>query len=770
MNPARTAKAAGLLALLVLLNFSSLPANTDPFPIPEVIAPNVAFWTKVYATYTTCQGIVHDNEDLNITYEVIDLLPYNAPGADRTNRRRMKQTNEKYEQILKRLAQRPDHPDPECQRVAALFAEPRIAAQFRQAADRVRCQIGQKDRFQDGLVRSGAYIDQIRSIFKSYELPEDLAYLPHVESSFNPQAYSKSGAAGMWQFTNRTGKRFMQVGYAVDERRDPISATYAAAQLLKENYAQLGDWPLALTAYNHGTGGMQRAKALHGGYAQVYQSYQSRSFKFASRNFYSEFLAARHVASNHQEYFPNLALDSPVPYRIHKLDGFAPFAKLSEHFGIDPQTLKQLNPALRQPVLGGQKHVPKGYALRLPEASERVETVVAAAIPEELYHDDQKPSLFYTVQPGDTASKVARSHGVEVAELALANNLDRRATVFPHQTLRIPARGERPTKPVTPVVEPSTPILVAAAETPAVAQALQKAEQPVETVEQPVLKAEQLVVASVQPAPKAEEPLQTAEQPVVKVEQPVLKAERPAQTVAQAVLEAKQPAQKAEQPAPARSEPPLEQYPQPMLASVIPLPRTELGPASPLTIEALRQQASNDQIVTADVGFERILQVEGRPVGVIQVEIEETLGHYAEWADVRTQQIRNLNGLSFSSVLQLHQKIKIPLHRVGAQAFEQNRYEFHKSLQEDFFAVYRIGELQDYSVQNGDNYWTLCQTKFAIPMWLLKHCNPEADLADLHIQQKLIIPIIEKASADDVSPADEQEIEEEAPSQTGGEI
>lgn len=772
MNPARMVKAAGLLALLVFLNISSLPANTDPFPIPEVIAPNVAFWTKVYATYTTRQGIVHDNEDLNITYEVIDLLPYDAPGADRTNHRRMKQTNEKYEQILKRLAQRPDHPDPECRQVAALFAEPRSAQQFRQAADRVRCQIGQKDRFQDGLVRSGAFMDQIRSIFRSYELPEDLAYLPHVESSFNPHAYSKSGAAGMWQFTNRTGKRFMQVGYAVDERRDPISATYAAAQLLKENYAQLGSWPLALTAYNHGTGGMLRAKALHGDYAQVYQSYQSRSFKFASRNFYSEFLAARQVASNHQEYFPGLALDSPMPYRIHKLEGFASFAKLSEHFGIDPRTLKELNPALRQPVLGGQKHVPKGYALRLPEASEKVETVVAAAIPEELYHDDQKPSLFYTVQPGDTASKVARTHGVEVAELATANNLDRRATLFPHQTLRIPARGDGLTKPVTPLVEPSAPILVAATETSTLSQPLQKSKQPVQTVEQPVRKSEPLVVASAQPAPKAEEPLQKeTEQPVLKVEQPLLVAEQPAQKAAQpVVVEAKAPVQKAEKPSPTPSEPPLEQYPQPMLASVIPLPRTEPAAAPALTIEALRLQASNDQIVTADVGFERLLKIDGRLVGVIQVEVEETLGHYAEWADVRTQQIRNLNGLSFSSGLQLHQKIKIPLHRVSAQAFEQNRYEFHKSLQEDFFAVYRIGELQDYSVQNGDNYWTLCQTKFAIPMWLLKHCNPEVDLADLHIQQKLIIPIIEKASADDVSPADEQELEEEAPSQTGGEV
>jgi membrane-bound lytic murein transglycosylase D len=874
------AKTAGLLTLFIFLSFASLRADSDLFPMPDVIAPNVAFWTKVYATYPTSRGLVHDNLNLNVIYDVIELLPYNAPGADKTNRQRMKTANQKYEQILQRLAENPNCDDTECRRVAALFPEPRTAHQFQQALPRVRCQIGQMDRFREGLIRSGAYIDQIRTIFKTYNLPVDLAYLPHVESSFNTNAYSKAGAAGMWQFTQGTGKRFMQVGYTVDERRDPILATHAAAQLLRENYAHLRDWPLAVTAYNHGTGGMLRAKQQHGDYAQVFQSYQGRSFKFASRNFYSEFLAARQVAADYKTYFGELALAAPVPYRTHVLDGFVSFSKLSQHFGVSPEELKRLNPALRQPVVTGQKHVPKGYALRLPASTESPQSLMAGLIPETLYQKDQKPTRFYTVKRGDTVGKIARAHGVEADELILANNLGKRATILPHQTLRIPTRGEKPSLPempllasnesssktaspeikvavpaaqaVTPSVKAGTPVAVTAsaekAKTPVEVAAttvleskaptaqptslVAQAEPPVEVVVAPAVETKapvvataaavmeairtpevnsttpllepkapekesktSILVATAEPMAavvrKAEPPAAAAaavpEQPPAAItesqkaiaETPMAASEAPGVETATQKTEPSEPVAAAtvkpptDLEEPATKELPLGKYPQPVLASVIPV-----APASPekeaLTLEALRQQVSNDQIVAADVGFKGIIKVNGQPVGVIRIEIEETLGHFADWADVRTQQIRNLNGLSFNSVIHLHQKIKIPLHRVTAEAFEQNRYEYHKRLQEDFFAVYRIGELQDYYVRHGDNYWTLSQSKFDIPMWLLKHCNPETDLADLQINHKLIIPIVEKASADDASPADEQGTEapnqEEASSRPVGEV
>ncbi|MEE4114104.1 MAG: transglycosylase SLT domain-containing protein, partial [Desulfobacteraceae bacterium] len=454
-----------ILVFSVLLGLSHLPVHAaeEPFPLYPVIDSNVTFWTNIYSHYSTTQAVVHDSVHLDIVYEVIDLKPADQPGARKTNRRRMRQATQQVESILKRLANHPQAEDADCRRVAALFEPGAGARVFSQARHRVRCQIGQRDRFQAGLIRSGAYIDRIRAIFQSNGVPEDLAYLPHVESSFNTNAYSKFGAAGMWQFTRSTGKRFMTVDYVLDERRDPIAAARAAAVLLKENHDRLGSWPLAITAYNHGAAGMLRAKAAHGDYPEIFRSYKGRTFKFASRNFYAEFLAARRVASDYQRYFGPLALDAPIRSRHLSLDGFAAFTDLCRHFEVSPQEVRALNPALRPPVFSGQKYVPKGYVLNLPDIHES-DRLSLAEIPSHLFKAAQKPSRFYTVQRGDTAGKIARMHRVKVDDLILANNMDRRATVYIRQTLRIPQAGEsiRSEKNPHQPIAPDPAVLVAA--------------------------------------------------------------------------------------------------------------------------------------------------------------------------------------------------------------------------------------------------------------------------------------------------------------------
>jgi membrane-bound lytic murein transglycosylase D len=419
----------------------SVNAAEEPFPLYSVIHSNVSFWVRIFTHYSTLQAVVHDSVDLNIIYEVIDLKPVDHPGARKINRHRMKKVNRKYAQVLKRLAADPLAEDADCRRVAALFGSRANARTFRHARDRVRCQIGQRDRFHAGLVRSGAYIDEIRTILKAYGLPEDLAYLPHVESSFNTNAYSKFGAAGMWQFTRSTAKRFMTVDDVVDERRDPIVAAHAAAQLLKENHDRLGSWPLAITAYNHGAAGMQRAKSAYGDYAEIFKSFKGRTFKFASRNFYSEFLAARRVASDYQRYFGELVLKTPMRLTSVNLEGFAALTDICRHFKVSPKVVRIMNPALGPPVFSGQKYIPKGYLLCLPGHVE-ANGVFLSEIPTRLLKKEQKPSRFYSVKRGDTAGRIARMHQVKLADLILANNLNRQATVYAGQRLRIPQPGQ----------------------------------------------------------------------------------------------------------------------------------------------------------------------------------------------------------------------------------------------------------------------------------------------------------------------------------------
>ncbi|BBO82814.1 hypothetical protein DSCO28_33800 [Desulfosarcina ovata subsp. sediminis] len=424
----------------LMLTVPVLPGHTaDPlFPEYPEITANVAFWTDIYATYPTTRAVVHDSLRLNIVYDVIDLEPVDHPGSRKVNRRRMKAARLKYGRILKRLAADPQAKDTESERVAGLFGPRATARTFDHARHRVRCQIGQRDRFRSGLIRSGAYFDQMRAIFQAYGLPGDLAYLPHVESSFDTRVTSKSGAAGMWQFTRSTGRRFLTVDHMIDERRDPIAATHAAAQLLMENYAKLGSWPLAITAYNHGAAGMQRAKAAHGSYPAIFSSYRGRTFKFASRNFYSEFLAARQVAVNYPHYFGQLTLKTPVPLQTLPLDGYVAWADLCRHLECHPQVLQALNPALMPPVLSGQKYLPRGYVLNLPRQDPFEGAEPMAVLPLDLFKPAQRASRYYTVRAGDTAGKIARMHRVRVADLVLANNLDHRATVYLRQRLRIP--------------------------------------------------------------------------------------------------------------------------------------------------------------------------------------------------------------------------------------------------------------------------------------------------------------------------------------------
>ncbi|MFZ7128658.1 MAG: LysM peptidoglycan-binding domain-containing protein [Desulfobacterales bacterium] len=731
---------------LFLLTTLEAPA-AELFPVYDVIRPNVEFWTRVYTRYTTSQAVIHDSVNLDIVYDVVDIRPYDAPGARKVNRNRLKEVKAGYERLLKRLAADPDTRNEACRRISKLFGSRAGSEAYRRAAGRVRAQIGQKDRFEAGLVRSGAYIDRIRSIFMSYGLPEDLACLPHVESSFDWRAYSKFGAAGMWQFTRSTGSRFMAVNYVLDERRDPITATHAAARLLKENFEKLGSWPLAITAYNHGAAGMGRAKAAHGDYPSIFTRYRSRTFKFASRNFYSEFLAARKVASDYPAYFGDLSLNRPARYRTISLDGYVSMEDVCAHFQTDTETVRGMNPALRPPVFNGQKYIPKGYRLHLP-LDDRTGGMEMASIPEELYRSEQKPSRFYTVEKGDTAGRIARRHGVKLADLLLANNLDRRATIYPRQTLRIPLPGETATDKhemaETPPFDGET--LLAELEVVGAAESGRTAplDAPVDSGAGSIASAskgnaektpENMPPAAVIAGPPASD---AAVDSIMTVEGDDAVKGQGAEPAMESSLGSVDRSS-------AETGPPVPVEP---VAAEVTMPETgpDYLPEEPALPGGTVPSA---EIVAVDVGFVSVTQAGGQPVGILRVEVEETLGHYAEWAGVQTRQIRRVNALPFGQVLNLGQQLKIPLGRTTAQAFEEHRYEFHKRLQEDFFAAYRVGELAPYRVRNGDNLWTLCKEAFDVPMWLLQHYNTGADLAQLRPNQMLMIPGLEKAFGGD---------------------
>src|SRR5438132_1745870 len=341
-------------------------AAETPMPRPPELERDVQFWIRVYTEIDTNAGFLHDQYNLAVVYDTLHFAPSTSP---RERERLVDQARSRYGAALRRIAAA--SPDPlaeDDQRIKEMWGEHVTPARLREAIEGIRFQLGQADRFRAGLVRSGAWETHIEETLANLGLPAELAVLPHVESSFNPAAYSKVGAAGLWQFMRSTGRRYMRIDSAVDDRLDPFRSTEAAAQLLAYNHRVLGTWPLALTAYNHGTAGVRRAKETLGtdDIARIVRSYSSRTFGFASRNFYVSFLAALDIDRNPEKYFGALQKQSEARFQEVQMPAYVPMATLERALKIDADKLRALNPALLRSVWDGQQRVPKAYHLRLP--------------------------------------------------------------------------------------------------------------------------------------------------------------------------------------------------------------------------------------------------------------------------------------------------------------------------------------------------------------------------------------------------------------------
>src|ERR1035438_6961346 len=339
--------------------------GTDPFVHPPELERDVRFWIRVYTEATTDQGLLHDDWNLGLVYEVLRFDPGASPAQ---RERRVAEAKARYTSLLKRFAAAStDNLTPHEQRILHAFGDKASPRDFRDAIERIRFQLGQADRFHQGLIRAAVWEKQIAHTLTQHGVPAEIAALPHVESSFNLAAYSKVGAAGLWQFMPSTAKRFMRVHSVVDERMDPYSATEAAANLMLYNYRLLGSWPLAVTAYNHGPGGLRRAQDELGSsdIAVIVKHYQGATFGFASRNFYVAFLAALEVDRNAEAFFGPIERLPETTSTVVVLPDYVPIEAAARAFKVDMGALRVLNPALRPPIWSASRFVPRGYMLRL---------------------------------------------------------------------------------------------------------------------------------------------------------------------------------------------------------------------------------------------------------------------------------------------------------------------------------------------------------------------------------------------------------------------
>jgi peptidoglycan lytic transglycosylase D len=390
-----------LLALSpIYIHAQTKDSDANPFPLLPGLENAVDFWKRIFTEYSLSQLVFFDNLDMSKIFEVMDVGE-----AYRTQ--------------------------------AYIDGErARIAAANGVDIERVKAQRGVKERTIEGLKRSGRYIAQMQQIFKERNLPVELTYLPLVESSYDLTARSFVGAMGIWQFMPVTGKQFLRVNKLVDERRDPIESTRAAASLLAQNYQALGSWPLALTAYNYGAGGLARAVAQIGSdnLVDLIRNYQHPYWGFAPKNFYAEFLASVEIAQNVERFFPGLELHSPLMIQEVEVKKAISVAALASSHGLSQQQLLAWNHALSPKT----RLIPAGYRLKLPADPNAEPVVVAAVQAVQPRPRAQAQVVRHRVKPGETLFNIARRYGASVERILQANGLRRSHLLRAGMTLLIP--------------------------------------------------------------------------------------------------------------------------------------------------------------------------------------------------------------------------------------------------------------------------------------------------------------------------------------------
>ncbi len=293
------------------------------------------------------------------------------------------------------------------------------------------------------LERGSAYFPMIRQVFAEEGVPQDLAYLGFVESGYINQAKSYARAVGMWQFMPSTGRLFgLKINRWMDERRDPVKATHAAARYLKRLYETSGDWYLALVGYNAGPLTTQRAEANLGS-ANFWDMYRSPYLRNQTKNYVPEMCAAVLIARNPESYGFRAASEAPFVYETVEVRSATSLRVVARFAGVSEATIRDLNPQLLRgttPPGAYELRVPVGRGLEVqrrlgghpathaqqeqpPEPTKPLEGIPAIPLsqPQPPVPSASAGGDTYRARPGDTLAKIARAQGVSFSELLRLN-------------------------------------------------------------------------------------------------------------------------------------------------------------------------------------------------------------------------------------------------------------------------------------------------------------------------------------------------------------
>lgn len=430
----------------------------ETFSCPDSLLPRVAFWVEVFSRWDTNTAILHDKDNPHRVYSTVKRKngcrrSRKGDSIDR-ERRRLKKS---LASIATKLSKGRSLSRSE-EKLKELFVGQPIS-DIKRASERVRCQSGNKDRMQTALSEFMTYRPVILDALQKQSLTPELQYLPFVESAFNPNALSHVGAAGLWQIMPSTGRTLgLKVNDRVDERYDPVSATYAAALYFRNSVDNLSETafengltvvnkdlnPFVITSYNYGVRGMQRAiKQVGLDYERLLREYKSPSFQTAVKNFYASFLAARHVAKNANTFFGSIPVKTSASLssnNIEVLKRATSAKRIVAQTGIKKERLMQLNPALKQVIWKHKALIPKGYKLKLPYRDTGWSTQLASVyqLPME---KEQAGFVWHRVKSGQTACGIAERYKASCRALRKLNKLDRKGTIYVGRRIKVPTRS-----------------------------------------------------------------------------------------------------------------------------------------------------------------------------------------------------------------------------------------------------------------------------------------------------------------------------------------
>ena len=503
----------------------------------------------------------------------------------------------------------------------------------------------------------------------------------------------------------------MRIDTVVDERRDPYMSTVAAAQLLEQNYAILGHWPLALTAYNHGVAGMRRAvrRLKTHDIETIIERYRSRTFGFASRNFYPAFLAALAVDRKAATNFGHLEQLSPIDTMTVTVPEYLHVKTLEAVLGVDRTTLQEYNPALRKAVWTGRKYVPRNFQLRLPTAHVSSGAAITLTnIPADQRFGKQQRDRQHRVRRGDTLSRIAARYGVRVAELVSLNGINRKHLIYAGQRLVLPTTDVPKTR-IKPVKREAIP--ENGEYTVRRGDSIHRITQRFGIDERTLL---------------ALNPMRNRHK--LEIGQMLrLTPARPDEPDTLLVTAAKTTRIPAEAIPPAETTTTLNETPSEQQENGDELDENALATAQ-VTLSA----DPSDYTVAPDQ--------------TIEVQALETLGHYADWLRIRTQKIRNLNNMDFEEHVVSGTRLTLDFSHVSEETFESRRLAYHQELQEEFFRQFHIRDTQTHTVRRGESIWLLSQRKYRVPVWLLRQYNPDLDLNRMSSGAQVNIPILERVT------------------------